>query len=169
MKHLRGIAISTLAACLVTGSIAWTRGQAQEEIPKDPFVGTWKINLAKSTYDPARLTPKRGATIKREAYGTDAYRVTADLPDSEGGTMLIEYLATLDGKDCRLTGSPDYDSVALRRLDANTLISVNKLGGVVTRMMRIVISKDGKTSTSDQVGYNAQGVAFHNVAVSERQ
>jgi hypothetical protein len=66
-------------------------------------------------------------------------------------------------------GSTDYDSVAIKKIDANTIITINKKGGTVVRMLRTVVSKDGKTSTSDQVGYIARGGAFHNVTVFDKQ
>ena len=138
--------------------------QAQQ----DPFVGTWKQNLAKSKYDPANLTPRVGTTIKREASG-NGYKVTSDGVNAQGVATHTEYtVATLDGKDYPLTGS-EYDSSAFKRIDANTFIRVDKRGGAVARVVRIVVSKDGRTYTADSVGYNAQGVAFHNVTVFDKQ
>ena len=46
---------------------------------------------------------------------------------------------------------------------------INKQGGIVVRMILGVVSKDGKTLTNNTVGYNAQGVAFHNVTVFDKQ
>jgi hypothetical protein len=160
MKH-------TLAACVVTLLVASaTSAHAQQA---DPFVGTWKQNLAKSTYDPASLTPKSGTTVKRAASGK-GYKLTADAVSAQGAATHTEYTAaTLDGKDYPLTGSKDYDSVALTRIDANTLITVDKKGGAVVRMLRTTVSKDGKTTTSVSVGYNSQGVAFHVVTVFDKQ
>jgi len=36
-------------------------------------------------------------------------------------------------------------------------------------MLRTVVSKNGKTSTSAVIGYTMQGVAFHNVVVLDKQ
>jgi hypothetical protein len=78
-------------------------------------------------------------------------------------------IATLDGKDYPVKGPADYDSVAIKRIDANTRINIYKKGGNVVSMYRSVVSKDGKTLSVDQIGYNAQGVAFHNVIVNDKQ
>ena len=136
---------------------------------QDPFIGTWKQNMAKSKYDPASLTPKTGTTVKREAAGSNGYKVTTDGMNPQGASTHTEYSATLDGKDSPLKGSPDWDSVSIKKTDANTMITVNKKGGTTVRMLRTVVSKDGKTSTSEQVGYNAQGAAFHNVVIFDKQ
>ena len=135
----------------------------------DPFVGTWKQNLAKSRYDPASLTPKTGTTLKREAVGS-GYKTTTDGMNAQGAATHTEYTAaTLDGKDYPVKGSPDYDSVSIKKIDANTQISVYKKGGTVVRMYRTIMSTDGKTFTSNQIGDTAQGVAFHNLTVFDKQ
>ena len=150
-----------IAISLFAFSSAWAQ--------QDPFLGTWKQNLAKSKYDPASGTPKAGTTVKREAAGS-GYKVTTDGMNAQGAPTHTEYTtATLDGKDYPLKGSADYDSVAIKKIDANTIITINKKGGATVRMLRTTVSKDGKTSTSDQVGYNAQGMAFHNVTVFDKQ
>ena len=154
----------SLSMWVVTFAVLSSAGWAQQ----DPFIGTWKQNMAKSKYDPASVTPKAGTTVKREAAGANAYKVTTDGMNPQGATTHTEYTATLDGKDSPLKGSADYDSVSIKKTDANTLITVNRKGGTVVRMLRTVVSKDGKTSTSDQVGYNAQGSAFHNVTVFDK-
>ncbi len=153
-------------ALVVLGGTALAQGTDGQ---RDPLVGTWKANLAKSKYDPANLTPKTGVTVKREVAGS-GYKLTTDGMNAQGAATHTEYTAaTLDGKDYPLKGSPDFDSVSLKRIDTNTTITVNKKGGTVVRILRNVVSKDGKTSTTDSVGYNAQGLAFHNVVVFDKQ
>ncbi len=155
------ISLLALASVFVVGTVA---AQAQ-----DPFVGTWKQNMAKSSYDPANLASKTGTTVKREASGS-GYKLTTDGASAQGAATHTEYTtATLDGKDYPVKGSADYDAVTTKRINSTTLISVYKKGGTPVRMLRTVVSKDGKTSTSDQVGYNAQGVAYHHVTVFNKQ
>ena len=45
---------------------------------QDAWVGTWKLNLAKSKYDPANLAPK-SQTIKQEAVAGGG-RSTSSMP-----------------------------------------------------------------------------------------
>ena len=135
---------------------------------QDPFVGTWKQNLAKSKYDPVSLAPKTGTTLHREAAGNNAYKNTTDGADAQGAPTHTEDTVKLDGNDYPVKGA-NWDTVSAKKLDANTVITVDKKGGTVVRMGRTIVSKDGKTCTSEYLGYNAKGVAFHTVIVWEKQ
>lgn len=160
----RTVTISFLAAIALGAAIA-----AWAQAPRDPFVGTWKQDMTISKYDPPSLAPKTGSTIKREASGA-GYKNIIDSFNAQGVPTHFEYtVATLDGKDYPVTGSPEYDSAFWKRIDATTLIYVNKKGGAIVRMGRITMAKDGRISTSDFVGYNAQGVAFHNTLTWRKQ
>jgi hypothetical protein len=48
-------------------------------------------------------------------------KVTTKGIDAAGKPTATEYTAEYDGKDYPVTGSPDYDTVALKRLDAATV------------------------------------------------
>lgn len=135
---------------------------------ESPFIGTWKMNPAKTHYDPANLALK-SLTIQTVASGNNARHTKTDGTDAKGAPTHTEYTAAADGKDYPYTGSGDYDSIALKALNANTTINVYKKGGTVVRMLRGTVSRDGKTLTLVQVGYNSQGIAFHNVVVLDKQ
>ncbi len=111
---------------------------------QDPFVGTWKENRAKSTYEPPANNPTP-AEVKIEAAGS-GYKIT----NAGGATYTV---STLDGKDYPLdpaTGS----TTSWLRIDANTTISFNKRkDGTIVRMQRAAISKDGKIEQVNRIGY----------------
>jgi hypothetical protein len=151
----------TIVALLV--GLFVTAAQAQQ----DPFLGAWKLNVAKSKDDPGPIN--KSLTVKREAAGPNAIKVTTDGVTGQGATTHTEYTATLDGKDSPMKGSADYDTVAFKKINANTRLQINKKGGSVARIIRTIVSKDGKSFTSDSVGVNAQGVAFHNVEFFDKQ
>ena len=153
------LAVIVLFVCVVSLS-----AQAQ-----DPFVGTWKQNLAKSVYDPTNLAPKAATTLKREAFGTDGIKTSTEGIDSQGNRTHLEYSCKYDGKDCPVTGSPDYDTQAIRKYGPNTWLIVNKKGGNVVRMLRGTVSNGGRTYTSITVGVDAKGNTFHNVAIYDKQ
>jgi hypothetical protein len=156
--------IITLAVLAMLAAVS-SPGQAQQ----DPLLGTWKQNLAKSQYDPSTRTPRIPTTVRRTAVGINGYRQTTDGMDAHGAATHTEFTANWDGKDYPVTGSADYDAVSLKKIDAFTLMTVDKRNGVVVRMIRTVVSKNGKTGTSAVVGYTAQGIAFHNVVVLDKQ
>ena len=133
---------------------------------KDPFVGTWKLNPAKSKYSPGP-TPKNITSIY-EAAG-QGYKVSVT-NESPSGTVQYGYTTNLDGKDSTLTGNnPNADTITVKRIDPQTLESVSKKGGKVTITQRNVLSTDGKTRTVTTTGTDAQGQKVNNVAVFEKQ
>ncbi len=130
---------------------------------KDPFVGTWQLNVAKSKYSPGP-TPK-SITSMYEAAG-QGYKVSVT-NESPSGTVQYGYTTNLDGKDSPVTGNnPNADTVAVRRIDAHTLESVSKKGGKVTITQRNVLSADGKSRTVTTTGTDAQGQKVNNVRCS---
>jgi hypothetical protein len=133
---------------------------------KDSFAGTWRANIAKSTYNPGP-TPKSVVSVY-EAAG-QGYKVSVK-NESAAGMVEYSYTTNLDGKDSPVTGNnPIADTVAVRRIDARTLELVNKKGGKVTTTQRNVLSADGKTRTVTTTGTDAKGQKVNNVAVFERQ
>jgi hypothetical protein len=133
----------------------------------DPQIGTWQLNVAKSTFDPGPA-PKLGTT-KIEAAGTGA-KVIVDQTAADGTTRHWEFTANYDGKDVPIVGdNPDADTVARTRVDANTVTTVSKKGGKVVATQQSTVSADGKTRTVTTKGVNAAGKTVNNVAVYERQ
>src|SRR5713101_4470859 len=95
----------------------------------DSNVGTWKVNLAKSTYDPGPA-PKGPNVTKIEADG-DGIKVTADGVNAQGQATHVTYSAKYDGKDYPETGNPNVDTISIKRIDANTIETTTKKGGKV--------------------------------------
>ena len=133
---------------------------------KDPFVGTWRLNVAKSKY--SGPVPK-SITSTYEAAG-QGYRVSVKNEPASGPVQQYSYTTSLDGKDAPMTGNnPNADMVAAKRIDAHTLEIVNKKGGKVTTTQRNVVAADGKTRTVTTTGTDAQGQKVNNVTVFEKQ
>jgi hypothetical protein len=133
----------------------------------DPFVGTWRLNLAKSTYSPG--PPPKSTTSTYEAAG-QGYKVSVKTEPASGPAQQWSYTSNLDGKDAPITGNnPNADMVSVKRIDANTLEIVSKKGGKVTATQKNVVAADGKTRTVTTTGTDAQGRKVNNVAVYEKQ
>ena len=133
----------------------------------DPQIGTWKLNVAKSTYNPGPA-PK-SATTKIEAAGAGA-KVIVDSTAADGTARHWEFTADYDGKDVPMTGNnPDADTVARTRVNANTVQTISKKAGKVVTTQQSTVSADGKTRTVTSKGVNAAGKTIDNVAVYEKQ
>jgi len=89
--------------------------------------------------------------------------------DAEGGRTATQYTANFDGKDYPLTGSPNADTVSLKRIDARTTERTDKKGGKVTVTLTRVVAQDGKTMTVTVRGTNPQGQAVNTVIVFDKQ
>jgi hypothetical protein len=157
--------LSCAAIALALGFVALSMVASAQS--KDPFVGTWRLNVAKSKYTPGPV-PK-SVTSTYEAAGK-GYKISVRNEPPSGPVQQYSYTTTLDGTDSKLTGNnPNADTIAMKRVDANTLESINKRDGKVTVRQRNVVSADGKTRTVTTTGVDAQGRKVNNVGVFEKQ
>ena len=157
-----GISVAAIVATILVVAIGAQSGFAQG----DPLLGTWVLNLAKSKYTPG--PPPKEQTTTFEAAG-QGVTVTTKGTDSAGKPTGTTYTANYDGKDYPVTGNPDWDTVALKRINANTVEYTRKKAGKVVQTATSVISKDGKTRTITTTGVNAQGQKIHNVGVYDKK
>ena len=132
----------------------------------DQQSGTWKLNPAKSTYIPGPA-PK-SITVKIDS-DADNIKLTSDGIDAAGNPTHVEYTAKYDGKDYPITGVPNADTVAVKRIDVSTVQSTIKKADQVVMTVTSVLSKDGKTRTSTFNGKDAQGADVNNVVVYDKQ
>jgi len=133
----------------------------------DSNVGTWKLNLAKSQYNPGPAPTSQ--TLKIAAWGTDGVNYSSDGLDATGKPTHWEFQAKYDEKFVPFKGNPDADSISYKRIDASTIDSTTQLNGAVTGHTRVVVSADGKTRTLTQTGKNVKGQDIHNLLVFEKQ
>jgi len=133
----------------------------------DPQIGSWKLNVAKSTFSPGPAP--QSATTEIEAAGAGA-KLVVDQTVADGKTRHWEFTANYDGKDVPITGNnPDADTVARTRVNANTVETISKKAGKVVITQQSTVSADGKTRTVTTKGVNADGKPVNNVAVYEKQ
>src|SRR5262245_44417279 len=132
----------------------------------DPMVGTWKLNLSKSTYIPG---PAPKSAINKFEPWEDGMKATMDMVDGQGKNIRSETTVKFDGKDYLIKGSPIADAVSVKRANEREMDIVWKKGGKVTMTGKSVIAADGRTTTLTQTGTAPQGHAVHNVAVYDNQ
>jgi hypothetical protein len=135
-------------------------------VAADNHDGTWKVNVTKSKFTPG--SAPRSLTTKRETVGNSAKSVF-DGVDGDGKPIHYEYTATFDGKDCPIIGSPNFDAISLKKIDANTFEWVTKKGGKEVSRGRTVYSKDGKTRTQTEKSKDAKGQEVTSIVVYEKQ
>ena len=134
----------------------------------DPWIGTWKVNLAKSTYKPGPKPTVAGTITVEPSAG--ALKTTIDGTNAQGQPTHTETVGAFDGKDNPVKGAAlPNTTTAYKRIDGRTFEAMGKVDGKPTVTTRVVISADGKTLTATQTGKNAQGQSVSNVIVADKQ
>ncbi len=149
-------------SCLLGSLLAFVGGTA---LAADAAVGTWSLNLAKSTMSGAPL--KSQTRIYTESAGGVALTVKTVTADGKEATTTLAFKE--DGKDNAVTGTADFDAVAVKRVDANTIEFVQKKAGKVVGNGRRTMSADGKTLTFKSSGVHADGAKFEETLVYDRK
>jgi hypothetical protein len=132
----------------------------------NPLIGTWTLNLAKSTYSPG--PPPRSQTITTQAEG-QGLRFTLDTVDAQGKPTKAVLLAVDDGKSYPVTGNPDYDGTSFKQVNDSTAWVIRTKAGKVVQTLVSVVSADGKTWTLTTAGVAPNGQQLYNVAIREKQ
>ncbi|MGH9392166.1 MAG: hypothetical protein ACRD1Z_21380 [Vicinamibacteria bacterium] len=130
------------------------------------MLGTWILNLEKSSYDPGPGPKSQTRNYETVPEGIEATIVTVD---AKGQSVTARYTAKYDSLEYPLTGSATVDAIALKRINAYTaeatLTHARKLIGTARR----VISEDDKTMTLTFRGTDENRRAMVNVSVYEKK
>ena len=134
----------------------------------DPFVGTWKLNVAKSKFGPG--TERKSETRIVESSPT-GMKVSVDRTNGDGGNQQYNYTTDFSGKPHPITGMAPYeaDSIAVTLGTSNTLSFKLTKGGKPVGSGTTVVSADGKTLTLTSKGTDASGKTISSVAVYDKQ
>jgi hypothetical protein len=135
---------------------------------KDALIGTWLLDLTKSSFDPG--PPPDGArTMIFEAVDNGFKHTTRTKTQNNGAfDVVIEYTAKYDGKDYRMDPEASVDMVSLKRIDANTVERTGKVRGKVAETVTFKVSPNGKTLTVTTKG-TFQGDDYSSVQVFDKQ
>jgi hypothetical protein len=128
----------------------------------DPFTGTWRLNVSKSTMDMSSPQASKSETVTyRHENGEEIY--TADAVTSKGEAEHTDYRGKYDGPYGTIKMTIDGKVVSegplqLRQLDPRTRLRIamrkdGTLNGIIVRRM----SEDGKTITSSILGFDSTG------------
>ena len=131
---------------------------------KDPFAGTWQLDVAKSSWKgvPGLTAGKNVITVNKSEFKVSS-EVTAD-----GKVIHTEYAGAADGKDIKVTGNPSVDSLTLLRPDKYTVIRTDRRGGKVVSVGTITMEKDGKSYSGSYRGTSLDGHQYTSTTVWNR-
>lgn len=134
----------------------------------DLFLGTWKLNVKKSKFDPG---PPRKSETSIVVTGPTGMKVSVDRVNGDGSTEEFEYTTNLDNKSYPIIGQGPYgaDSIAANLTAPNTIRSTLTKGGKVVATATTVVSSDGRVLTVTTLGTDSSGKHFTNTGVYDKQ
>jgi hypothetical protein len=134
----------------------------------NPLVGTWKLNVTKSKYDPGPAPKSLTRTVEAQGNGV---KYSFDGVGADGKPIVYGFSVQFDGKDNPISGSipSGADTIAATRADADHFVATLKTGGKVIGTSKVTVSRDGKVTTVDSTGVTATGAKTHDVQVYEKQ
>ena len=149
-----------MAGAVFVGLIASGPAMAQG----NPFAGTWKLNTAKSHFDPGPAP-----TSQTRTWGADG-KVFVKGTNAAGKPTTHTFTVKPDGKAYPSIGAKDEgETVSTKRIDARTVEATFTRDGKALETARYSVSEDGKVLTLVATGTAANPRSFHNIEVSERQ
>jgi hypothetical protein len=155
MRELTRIICSVATACLMASAA-------------DNSLGTWKLNVSKSSYGGAPMPVKNLVMIRQAS--ANGVKVSQIGERVDGTKLNSSYTTRYDGKECVVEGTSPFDTISVTQVDANTFVDERKKsGGLFHAKVRTLISEDGKTLTTVASGTNAEGKQFTSTLVHERQ
>jgi hypothetical protein len=151
-----------LGLCLVPVQVSLARAQGELR------VGTWELNLAKSTFSPGPPPQRQTLTFRAAGPQWTALLQGIDASGKPINPDMNNLAITFDGKD-HPTPSVDYDTTAWKRSTTNNYVVTRKKAGKIVLTSTNEISNDGKTMTISTDGVNANGQHVHNVRIYEKR
>jgi hypothetical protein len=149
--------LSLIVALCSINSVVWAA---------DPVLGTWKLNLEKSSYSPG---PAPKSQLRTYEASQEGIRVTIKTTLADGQSTSVQHPVNYDGKEHPIVGSSQSDAIALQKIDDYTSEAILKHASKVIGTNRRVMSKDGKTMTITFQGTDRRGRQVNNIAVYEKQ
>jgi len=134
----------------------------------NPLVGTWKLDVTKSKFDPGPGPKSLTRTVVAQG---DGVKYSFEGVAADGTPLTYGFSATFDGKDNPVSRSmpSGADTISAKRIDSNHYVATQKKGDKVVATSKVTVSKDGKVTTVDQTGTTASGAKSHDVQVYDKQ
>lgn len=139
----------------------------QAQTDSDPTLGTWKMNPAKSKFDPGPAPAS--LTRVHEATPDGSTAVTITTTTASGETQTRGSTSKTDGKAYPVHGTSNYDAVSITSVGPLQSKGALMRGGKIVGHLNLVVSKDHKVLTTTYTLTTAAGTKEHDVIVYDRQ
>ena len=158
--------MKTLLKSILLGAMLVAAGAAIAAGTPDPVVGTWKLNIAKSTIDPSQALKCQTRTYTQ---GDDGISVAVKGVRADGSPVSQQSTFKYDGKEYKWSGAADYDGVSLKRVNGSTVTAVMMRAGKKVGNTTRTISGQGKILTLATKVTGADGKSYSIILVFDKQ
>jgi hypothetical protein len=149
---------------LILGTLAASLVRAQD----NPYLGTWKLNAAKSKSEGLPVPKSMTRTVAAEG---DKVKYNYEGVMADGTAVAYSFTVAYDGKDYPVTGNGmpgGADSISIQREGTHMATAVLKKGGKEIGTSTSEVSKDGKVTTLKVTGM-VNGKPVTGVTVYDKQ
>ena len=129
----------------------------------DPVIGTWKLNLEKST---STAPLSKSLTLTWSGEGQN-FIDTAEGVDAQGQPFKVVQRHIYDGMPHPTTGSPDYDTTIYHRIGSTINMVRSRQGKTAELGQAVIVPRKTFTVTAEGIAVNGQ--QYHYVYVFDRQ
>jgi hypothetical protein len=151
-----------VAACTTTQEPA-----ATGEATVNPFVGTWVLNLEKSSFNPPS-TALKSETVVIEAQD-NGLKFVFDNVDAEGNASHFEEAPKFDGQRYPVTGAGSTEMVTMKKTGDSSFEQVVLRDGEEVETVQVALSADGMTSTATINAKDENGQEATSTLVYDKQ
>ena len=135
----------------------------------NPFVGTWKLNVSKSKFEPGPAPKSQTRTVVTEGEGA---KYSFEGVRADGTPFSYSFTVNYDGKDYPITGTGapgGADTIAIKRVGTRKAEATLKKGGKEVGKSVAEVSKDGTVSTVKSKGKTPDGKDYSTDSVYDKQ
>ena len=135
----------------------------------NPFLGTWKLDVAKSKFDPGPAPKNQTRTIVQQGNGV---KYSFEGVGADGKPFAFSFVTYYDGTEAAVTGTGTpggADAINLKRVNPHKIEGTLSKGGKEVGKVVAEVSKDGKVATVKGKGKTADGKEYSSESVYEKQ
>ena len=155
-RNLAFVAIAVLAfAC------------AARVLAQNPLVGTWKLNVEKSKYNPGPAPKSMTRTVEADG---EKMKYTFEGVAADGSPVSYSFTVGVDGKDYPITGAAPTgaNTVSAKQTGPSSTEATFKKDGKPVLIAKVKVSADGKVTTISQASAHGAG-SINNTLIYEKQ
>jgi hypothetical protein len=135
----------------------------------NPFLGSWKLNVAKSKFESVPVPKSQTRTIVAQGNGV---KYSFEGVSADGTPFAYSFVTYYDGTEAAVTGTgtpAGADAITLKRVNSRKIEGTLTKGGKEVGKVVAEVSKDGKVATVKGKGKTLDGKEYNTESVYDKQ